>query len=80
MMLTRWMTMALVCAPMACLVPGCSSGTETPVEPTLDTGPIALSDAIDPPARPSVRPIHPEDEVTPPAVDVEELRAQEKSR
>lgn len=53
----------------------------------FDTGPIARepepaaasgTDALDPPMRHSMRPIHPEDEVTPPAVDVDELRAQEK--
>lgn len=52
----------------------------------FDTGPIAReepdiangTDALDPPVRHSMRPIHPEDEVTPPAVDVDELRAQEK--
>jgi putative hemolysin len=30
------------------------------------------------PSRPAIRPVHPDDEVTPPAIDVDELRAQEK--
>ena len=60
---------------------GVTTGVDTgpiPKEPTLETG--NGNDVLDPPARPSVRPIHPEDEVTPPAVDVEDLRAQEKGR
>jgi CBS domain-containing protein len=40
-----------------------------------DTGPG--SDAVDPPIPPGVRPIHEIDEVTPPALDVDELRAQQ---
>jgi CBS domain-containing protein len=62
--------------------------TDPPVrpdsQPDLGTGPVLLSDAendkeaLDPPvrqpARVTVRPIHSPDEVTPPAVDVEELR------
>jgi CBS domain containing-hemolysin-like protein len=59
-------------------------GTPVPVAAT-DTGPVPKEEAprpdtgngsevLDPP----VRPLFPEDEVTPPAVDVEELRAQDK--
>ncbi|HEY5925136.1 MAG TPA: hemolysin family protein [Kofleriaceae bacterium] len=41
----------------------------------VETGPVQ-KEVLDPPPRP----MFPEDEVTPPAVDVEELRAQEKTR
>lgn len=54
-----------------------ASGMDTgpvPKEPTAETG--NGSDALDPP----LRAFHPDDEVTPPAVDVEELRAQGEKR
>jgi CBS domain containing-hemolysin-like protein len=60
-----------------------------PKEPPLDTGPVTKEENLQSqqppvpgkrPSRPSVRPLFPEDEVTPPAVDVEELKAQEKRR
>jgi CBS domain containing-hemolysin-like protein len=65
------------------VVPG-ATGIETgpvPKEITaVETGPVN-KEILDPPPPPSARStLFPEDEVTPPAVDVEELRAQEKSR
>lgn len=64
-----------------------------PLPNPIDTGPVTKeenlqvdTEAIDPPRPPvrppiaAVRPIHPDDEVTPPAIDVDELRAQEKRR
>ncbi|HEY5951247.1 MAG TPA: hemolysin family protein [Kofleriaceae bacterium] len=71
-------------------VPSPVTGNDTgPIPRDIDTGPVPKeaaadngSDAIDPPPQHhrGSRPLFPEDEVTPPAVDVEELRSQEKSR
>jgi hypothetical protein len=56
------------------------SGIEA--QPNIETGPVPL-DASSPVPKeeldPPVRPIHAPDELTPPAVDVDDLRAQEKS-
>ena len=49
-----------------------------PIPTTLGQQPKPKVDALDPPTRQSVRPIHTTDEVTPPAVDVEELLAQQE--
>jgi CBS domain containing-hemolysin-like protein len=68
---------------------GAASGIDTGPVPKetsgADTGPVRKevtgngSDALDPPPQ-HHRPLFPEDEVTPPAVDVDELRAEEKRR
>ena len=63
-------------------VVGVGAGLETGPVPTKDdrSGPVLRPDtgngneALDPPPQHGVRPIHPPDEVTPPAVDVEELQ------
>ncbi len=75
-------------APSAPIIGGDTGPVPREEMREYETGPVTKettlermanhSDAIDPPQRPSARPIHPPDEVTPPAVDVEELRSQEK--
>lgn len=57
--------------PVAGIVEGIGGGVET--GPVLETGPVERQD-VDPPA--GLSPIYPVDEVTPPAVDVDELRSQ----
>jgi putative hemolysin len=63
--------------------PGVSVPIETgPVQKQDASGPVLRPDsangteALDPPIRPPVHPIHPVDEVTPPAIDIEDIKRQ----
>jgi putative hemolysin len=66
-------------------VHGADTGPVPKESASPDTGPVHKevtgngNEALDPPPQ-HHRPLFPEDEVTPPAVDVDELRAQEKRR
>jgi putative hemolysin len=51
---------------------------ETPPGDPLGTEALDPPRVMPRPSHPAIRPVHPDDEVTPPAIDVEELRAQEK--
>jgi hypothetical protein len=67
--------------PDTCPVPRVSSPDNTgPVaRPDSDSGPLPRPDSspgagvLDPPPPPGLRPIHAADEVTPPAIDVQDL-------